>query len=355
MGDAFFGSLFGQAQRWRSFVSSSGAPGSQSANGTYRVQFATALPGIELAESTAQAAPPGAGPWPPRSVGPHWAAWASGFGLSGNRDGDGTVGSARLGYTMGGGAFGADVQLNPNLLLGGAVAGAGSDFTFDGRAASGTARTGFFGVYGSWTMGPLYVDAAGSYGLASFTTSRLATLGATAETATGSFDGHQVGGRVEAGWRFMLQRYELTPFAGVTVQSLHQDGYSETSTNAATGAAGILGLTYQPWTTTSVRSTLGAQAATTLQLGERTTIMPRLRAAWAHEFNDDRQVGASFLSIPAAAFTMNGARPSRDAAIVSAGVDVGIGRAVALYAWFDSELTGAGNAYAGTGGLRVSW
>jgi outer membrane autotransporter protein len=326
MGDAFFGSLFGQTQRWRSGMSSTGAPGTQSASGTYRVQFATAQPSFELAESYAQAAPSGAGPWPPRSVGPHWAAWASGFGLSGNRNGDGTVGSARLGYTMGGGAFGADVQLNPNLLLGGAVSGAGSDFTLDGRAASGTAHTGFFGLYGSWTMGPLYIDAAASYGLASFTTSRLATLGTTAETATGSFDGHQVGGRVEAGWRFMIQRFEFAPFAGVTVQSLHQDGYNETSTNVATGAAGTLGLSYQSQTTTSVRSLLGGQVATTFQLGERTTITPRARAAWAHEFDSDRLVSASLLSIPAAAFTVNGARPARDAALVSAGVDIGIGR-----------------------------
>jgi outer membrane autotransporter protein len=204
-------------------------------------------------------------------------------------------------------------------------------------------------------MGPLYVDAAASYGLASFTTNRVATLGTIAENATGSFDGRQIGGRVEAGWRFMLRQYELTPFAGVTVQSLRQDGYSEISTNATTGAAGILGLSYQSQTTTSVRSQLGGQAATTFQLGERTTVTPRVRAAWAHEFDNDRQVGAAFLSIPAAGFTVNGARPARDAALVSAGVDMGIGQNVTVYARFDSELSGAGNAYAGTGGLRLSW
>ena len=161
--------------------------------------------------------------------------------------------------------------------------------------------------------------------------------------------------RRPTGWRFRVQRYELTPFVGVTVQSLHQDAYSESATNFTSGAPGILGWSYQAQTTTSVRSTLGAQAATTFQIGERTTITPRLRAAWAHEFNDDRQLGATFLSIPAASFTVSGARPARDAALVSAGVDVGIGRNVTVYAQFDSELSGSGNAYAGSGGLRVSW
>jgi outer membrane autotransporter protein len=78
-------------------------------------------------------------------------------------------------------------------------------------------------------------------------------------------------------------------------------------------------------------------------------------APWAHEFSADRQVNASFLSIPGAAFTVNGARPARDAAIVGAGVDVGIGRNVALYAQFDGDLSGSGNAYAGSGGIRISW
>ena len=256
---------------------------------------------------------------------------------------------------MGGGAFGADVQLMPNLLVGGAVGGAGSDFSLDGRSANGTARLVSFALYGSWTMGPLYVDATAAYGLAQFSTTRIATQGTILERATGDFDGSQYGGRVEAGWRFRMQRYELTPFVGVTVQSLHQDGYSESSTNFTSGAPGILGLSYQAQTTTSVRSTLGGQAATTFQLGERLTLTPRLRAAWAHEFNADRQVSATFLSIPAASFTVNGARPARDAALVSAGIDVGIGRNVTVYAQFDSELAGSGNAYAGSGGLRVSW
>ena len=205
-----------------------------------------AQPSFELSRSYVQATAPGAEPWPPRSgVGPHWAAWASGYGLNGNRNGDGTVGSARLGYSMGGGAFGADVQLMPNLLLGGAVTGAGSDFSLDGRSASGTARTMFFALYGSWTMGPLYVDATATYGLAQFSTTRIATQGTLTERATGDFDGSQVGGRVEAGWRFLVQRYELTPFAGVTVQRLHQDGYSESSTNFNSTTSGILGLSYQ--------------------------------------------------------------------------------------------------------------
>jgi uncharacterized protein with beta-barrel porin domain len=345
MGDAFSGALFGQLQRWRA-----GGSASSGQSAAYRVQFAAARPAYEMAQAV-----PGASTWPPRSVGPRWAAWASGFGLGGSRDGDGSVGSGRLGYTMGGGAFGADAEIAPNLVIGGAVAAAASYFSLDSRASSGDARTIFFGLYGSWTSGPLYVDAALSYGHGQFTTKRTITSGTTTELANGAFDGNQYGGRIEAGWRFMVQRYELTPFAGLAVQALQQDGYRESTSDATTFAPGILGLSYQGETTTSVRSFLGGQAATTYRLGERMTVSPRLRLAWAHEFSADRQVNASFLSIPGAAFTVSGARPPRDSAIVGAGVDLALGRNVALFAQFDGDLSADGNAYAGTGGLRISW
>jgi hypothetical protein len=36
-------------------------------------------------------------------------------------------------------------------------------------------------------------------------------------------------------------------------------------------------------------------------------------------------------------------------------VDLALGRNVALYAQFDGDIAGGGNAYAGSGGIRVSW
>jgi outer membrane autotransporter protein len=334
-------------QSWRS----GSAGGASQGNAAYRVELASAQPDTELAQAV-----PGGGLWPPPpSAERRFAVWAQGFGLSGGRDGDAGVGSARLDYSFGGGASGFDAQLAPGLLVGASVAAAGSSFSLQGQPSSGTAHTIFFGLYGAWTTGPFYVDAAAGYGHGAFATTRTITVGATSELAQGNFDGDQYGGRVEAGWRFAVQRYRLTPFAGVAVQALHQDGYAESTTNTATNLPGTLGLSYAGQTTTSVRSFLGGETATTLQLDERTTLAPRIRVAWAHEYDRTRQVNASFLSLPGAAFTVNGARPARDAAIVVAGVDLAIGRNVALFAEFDGDIAGSGNAYAGSGGIRVSW
>jgi outer membrane autotransporter protein len=97
-------------------------------------------------------------------------------------------------------------------------------------------------------------------------------------------------------------------------------------------------------------------AATQLRWGDRTVFTPRVRAGWAHEFDNDRQINASLVSLfPGQSFTVNGARPARDSAVLQAGVDVGLWRGVQVFAQFDSELSGRGSAYAGSGGLRISW
>ena len=57
-----------------------------------------------------------------------------------------------------------------------------------------------------------------------------------------------------------------------------------------------------------------------------------------------------------AAQAQAGARPARDAAIARAGADLALARNVALYAQFDGDIAGGGgNAYAGSGGIRISW
>ena len=98
--------------------------------------------------------------------------------------------------------------------------------------------------------------------------------------ANGAFDGYQYGGRVEGGWRFGFDKNVLTPFAGLTVQALTQSAYTETSRNAATGAPGVLGLTVQGQTSTSIRSTLGAQFETAITATDDAILRPRLRLGY---------------------------------------------------------------------------
>lgn len=44
----------------------------------------------------------------------------------------------------------------------------------------------------------------------------------------------------------------------------------------------------------------------------------RGRVAWAHDFNPDRGIGATFQTLPGASFVVNGAAQAHDAALVTA-------------------------------------
>ena len=48
----------------------------------------------------------------------------------------------------------------------------------------------------------------------------------------------------------------------------------------------------------------------------------RGRVAWAHDFNPDRTIGATFQTLPGASFVVNGAAQAHDAALVTASAEM---------------------------------
>jgi uncharacterized protein with beta-barrel porin domain len=287
---------------------------------------------------------------------PRYTAWAQGFGSSYSIDRNVSIGNSRVDMNAGGGATGIEGWLNPNALVGFTMGTASAGYSLTDLLSSGSARSIILGLYGGYTEGPAYVDAALAYGYATFTTNRFIGIGSLSELANGAFDGYQYGGRVEGGWRFGFDKNVLTPFAGLTVQALTQSAYIETSRNAATGAPGVLGLTVQGQTSTSIRSTLGAQFETAITATDDAILRPRLRLGWAHEFNVYRTATATLGALlPNAPFTVQGAQPSPNALVVGAGFDLELTRMVRVYGQFDGEFSDNARAFAGTGGVRLVW
>jgi outer membrane autotransporter protein len=292
----------------------------------------------------------------PLPFGRRVTAWTQGFGAGGSVDGNAATGSARVDMSAGGGAVGIDVQLTRRSLLGLSLGMTSSGYSLGGTSSYGSGRAILLGVYGSFTEGPAYLDAALGYGTGSYNTTRVVSTGTIAEQLTASFDGQQYGGRVEAGWRFDLDRTTLTPFAGLLVQAFQQNGYSETARDLSTGAPGALGLAVQGQTTTSVRSFLGAEARSSFTLGDGSVFSPRLRAAWAHEYNPARSMTAALATLaPASTFTVQGAGAAVDALVVGVGFDLALTPRAKLFAQFDGDLAANARSFAGTGGVKLTW
>ncbi|MFZ5782775.1 MAG: autotransporter domain-containing protein [Pseudomonadota bacterium] len=284
-----------------------------------------------------------------------YTAWAQGFGGSGSIDGSAAAGSSRIDLNSGGGALGMDLSLGPDALVGFTMGTTAAGYSLTDLLSSGNARSIVFGLYGGYAMGPAYVDAALAYAYNTFTTSRFVGIGSTSEIANASFDGSQYGGRVEGGWRFAFDRTVVTPFAGLTVQALSQSAYTESSRTAGSGAPGLLGVSVQAQTSTSVRSVLGMQFETAIAAGDGNVVRPRLRLGWAHEFNTDRSATAAFTLLPNAPFQVVGAEPAPNALTVGAGLDIQLGGTLRLYGQFDGEFASNARAFAATGGLRLVW
>ncbi|MBS0548343.1 MAG: autotransporter domain-containing protein [Proteobacteria bacterium] len=284
-----------------------------------------------------------------------WTYWAQGFGSAGRVDANPTLGTARVNMTTGGGATGIDVHLNPNFLVGLTLGTASSGYVLADTASSGTASSVVFGVYSGYSNGPAYLDAALAYGYGSFTTQRFVSTGTMNERINGATDGSQYGGQLEGGWRFALGQSTLTPFAGLAVQALRQNGYTETSRDTVTGNPGILSLIVQPQTTVSVRSTLGGQFGTSFQANDDTTLSPRLRLGWAHEFNTERTSTAALNLLPGATFTVTGAPPAADALIIGLGLDIDLSKMIRVFAQFDGDFASTTASWGGSGGIRLFW
>lgn len=282
-------------------------------------------------------------------------AWAQGFGGVGSIDGNPGSGASRVDFNAAGGALGVDMQVTSSLIAGVTMGTTSAGFGLTDIASSGTARSILLGVYGGYTQGPIYVDAALAYGYNTFNTTRAINTGAMSEVASGAFDGQQYGGRVEGGWRFALDQHTLTPFAGLTVQALSQSGYSETSRDTTTGAPGLLGVTVQGQTTTSVRSVLGLQFETAIGAADSAVVRPRLRLGWGHEFNTNRSATVALSLLPGAPFQVTGAQPDVDSLVIGAGVELELGRMLRVYGQFDGDFTGNARGFSGTGGVKLIW
>ena len=282
-----------------------------------------------------------------------WRVWTAGFGGVQSFSGDAVVGSADARTSAAGGSMGFDYQIDPTRLVGFAVGGSDGHFSVPGRATSGDVLGGHVGAYGVATWGALYAAGVLSYSRFDEEVRRtIAGVGAT-ETASGRFASDLFGARLELGRSYALPWFNVTPFAAVQAATLWQRGFSETTT--AGGLPGILGLTYGSQTTTSLPTFLGVQLDARYAWANGMMWSPFVRVAWMHEFNRDRSIAGSFVSVPGTLFGVDGARAWSDALKVNAGSRLALNQYASLFASFDGEFANNGYSYGGRGGIRFSW
>ena len=81
----------------------------------------------------------------------------------------------------------------------------------------------------------------------------------------------------------------------------------------------------------------------------------RGRAAWAHDFNPDHTIAATFQTLPGASFVVNGAAQLPDAALATASAEMKWLNGFSLVATFEGEFSNVTRSYAGKGVARYAW
>jgi subtilase-type serine protease len=324
-------------------------------------QFAglmTSRPAVRRAEELAQAP---CNPEPAnacQAAESGWGFWANGFGGTQWLNADSVTGAPTSQFTIGGGGFGADYRVGPNMLVGLAAGLSSTNYWMPTSGASGYAVGAHFGAYGAYEFSGFYANAALAYSNFSNNQTRFITGIGTSETEQSSGTANQFGGRIEVGRLFNVSetvggQVGVTPFLALQPFNLWTPTMSEKSSLQA-GGTGAFGLTYQSGSTFSLPLFLGTQVDGKTEIGGK-PLGAWVRAAWVHEFLTDRSVAAGFNVLPGTNFTVDGARAASDAARIDLGVKYQVGSQTSLFANGDVELSGRGQSLAGTVGLRFIW
>jgi uncharacterized protein with beta-barrel porin domain len=236
-------------------------------------------------------------------------------------------------------------------MAGFALAGGGTNFSVNGL---GTGRSDLFqaGAFVRHTAGPAYISAALAYGWQDITTDRTVTI-AGVDRLHAEFNANAFSGRVEGGYRLVapwMNGIGITPYAAGQFTTFDLPAYAE----QALSGANTFALAYGSKSVTDTRSELGVRTDKSWAMPNAILTL-RGRAAWAHDFNPDRNIAATFQALPGASFVVNGAAQARDSALVTASAEVKWINGWSAAATFEGEFSDVTRSYAGKGVVRYAW
>jgi uncharacterized protein with beta-barrel porin domain len=81
----------------------------------------------------------------------------------------------------------------------------------------------------------------------------------------------------------------------------------------------------------------------------------RGRAAWAHDFNTDRTLAATFQTLPGASFVVNGAAQAHDSALTTLSAEMKWLNGWSAAAAFEGEFSSVTQSYGGKAVVRYTW
>jgi outer membrane autotransporter protein len=167
------------------------------------------------------------------------------------------------------------------------------------------------------------------------------------------FNANTWSGRVEGGYRFVspwMGGIGITPYAAGQFTTFDLPAYAE---HAVVGT-NIFALAYASKSVTDPRSELGFRTDKSFAMPDGVLTL-RGRLAWAHDYDPNRSIGATFQSLPGTSFVVGGAAQASDSALVTASAEKKWLNGWSAAATFEGEFSQVTASYAGKGVVRYAW
>lgn len=288
---------------------------------------------------------------PPRTFEQRWSVWGAGFGGSQSTRGNAVVGSNDTTSRIFGAAAGAEYLFSPNTVAGFALAGGGTNFSVNNLGAG---RSDLFqaGAYVRHSDGAAYIAAALAYGWQDITTDRYVTI-AGVDHLRAEFSANTYSGRIEGGCRLVAPwagGVGLTPYAAGQFTTFDLPSYAEQVISGSPAFA----LSYGSKSVTDPRSELGLRTDKSFAMADGVLTL-RGRFAWAHDYNPNRSIAATFQALPGTSFVVNGAAQAPDSALTTASAEIKWINGWSAEATFEGEFSKVTASYAGKGTIRYVW
>jgi outer membrane autotransporter protein len=255
-------------------------------------------------------------------------------------------------YNYAGAAAGIDYRLDPRFLVGLGVGYTAGNLWVNNFPGRGWTNNVSVAAYASFTQDGFYADLLGGYAYYGNQLQRQIQISGLQRTASGSTGANQALGQVETGYRFGVYApaaATLAPFARLQGSSVTQNGFTESGAQS-------LNLNVQQQTTNSLRTLFGLDLAGSVPMGADRTLDLGLRLGWQHEFaSTQRPITAALSGAPFAAFTVYGATPQPDSAVVSLRAATTIAASTQIYLRYDGDIGSGTDNHALNLGVRLSW
>jgi len=241
-------------------------------------------------------------------------------------------------------AAGFDYRISKDWLVGLVLAGGHQRANFAMGFGGYTQDEFSVSAYSANTLGPAWFDVIATYGTIAYDVKRTVPVGITVQNNAGSTPGSDISIAADVGYDFHFGTMTYGPIAGMVLQQVHVDGFSESGSFTSLG--------FGSQTRNSAVGDLGGRV--TLDLGR---LSPFAKATWDHEFAPaNRQVTAILTTSVAPSYSMPAVQVGSDWGIVTVGTTVKLASNVSgLFAVTGTLAQQNVTTYSGQVGINVSF